>query len=127
MSTSKSSLVGARILVLEDDYYLASDLQNALEAAGAEVVGPFCDAAGVTDALAVDAPDCALVDLNLGQGMSFEVPRELARRGIPFAFVTGYDRTALPAEFAATVRIEKPITAHHAARVAEQLLAVQRT
>jgi DNA-binding NarL/FixJ family response regulator len=91
------------------------------------VVGPFADAAGAAEALAADSPDCALVDLNLGQGMCFDVPRELARRAIPFAFVTGYDRTAIPDEFAATARVEKPVAARQAAKIAEQLLAVQRT
>jgi len=117
----------ARVLVLEDDYLLATDLQYALEAAGAQVVGPFSDATGASEALAADPPDCALVDLNLGQGMCLDVPRELALRAIPFAFVTGYDRQAIPAEFAATTRVEKPVVAHQAASVAEQLLAVQRT
>ena len=34
-------LRGARVLVVEDEYYIADDLRRALEAAGAEVVGPF--------------------------------------------------------------------------------------
>jgi DNA-binding NtrC family response regulator len=127
MSMGKSNLRQARILVLEDDYYLATDLQNALEAAVASVVGPFADAAGAVEALAAEPPDCALVDLNLGQGMCFDVPHELARRVIPFAFVTGYDRTAIPDEFAATARVEKPVAAQQAAKIAEQLMTAHRT
>src|SRR3712207_7479657 len=38
-------LRGMRVLVLEDDYYLAMELQGALERAGAKVVGPFGDEA----------------------------------------------------------------------------------
>jgi hypothetical protein len=34
-------LLGARILVVEDEYYLAADLSGALSDAGAEVVGPI--------------------------------------------------------------------------------------
>lgn len=122
----KTNLAKARVLLLEDDYYLATDLQNALEEAGARVVGPFADAHGAAEALAADPPDCALIDLNLGQGMNFDVPRELARRAIPFAFVTGYDRAAIPEEFVATVRVEKPLAAQQAANIAGQLLTTQR-
>lgn len=76
---------------------------------------------------AADPPDCALVDLNLGLGMCFEVARELSRRAIPVAFVTGYDHTAIPDKFVATPRMEKPVAAQQAGMIAEQLLAAQRT
>ncbi len=121
-----STLHRTRVLIVEDDYYLAMDLKSALENAGAEVVGPFADAAGATAALALDLPDCALVDLNLGHGLSLDIPRELVRRAIPFAFVTGYDRAAIPDEFAATVRVEKPVAAQLAATVVEGLLHYQQ-
>ena len=123
----ESMLRSARILVLEDDYYLATDLQVALERQGARVIGPFADVADAAQALAADPPDCALVDLNLGRGISFELPHELARRSIPFAFVTGYDRSSIPDEFAATVRVEKPVAAQKVAQIAERLLVAQRT
>lgn len=124
---NESILRSARVLVLEDDYYLATDLQVALENEGARVVGPFADAVDAAQALATDPPDCALVDLNLGRGISFELPHELARRSIPFAFVTGYDRSSIPGEFAATVRVEKPVAAQKVAKIAERLLIAQRT
>jgi DNA-binding NtrC family response regulator len=127
MNMSTSRLNGARILVLEDDYYLATDLETALEDAGAHVIGPFADAVAAAEALAADPPDCALIDLNLGEGICLDVPRELVRRSIPFAFVTGYDRTAIPEEFANTVRVEKPVAAQQAARMIERLLPAYRT
>lgn len=123
---AKMTLQSARILVLEDDYYLATDLQSALEAAGAHVMGPFADTADAARALAADRPDCALVDLNLGRGICFDLPHELARRAVPFAFVTGYDRTSIPDAFAETVRIEKPVAPRRVAEIAGQLLSVQR-
>ncbi len=116
-------LKNARVLVLEDDYYLATDLQNALEAAGAVVIGPFADTLDADRALAAGRPDCALVDLNLGRGISFELPRTLARLAVPFALVTGYDRAAIPNEFAAIVRVEKPIGVRNVIELVERLLA----
>lgn len=43
MSNATINLHGANILILEDDYYLATDLQDVLEAAGGTVLGPFPD------------------------------------------------------------------------------------
>ncbi len=123
MTMHGNSLKRARVLVLEDDYYLATDLQDALVAAGAEVIGPFADAPDADRALASASPDCAIVDLNLGSGISFDLPRTLARLGVPFAFVTGYDRTSIPEEFGDIVRIEKPVAAAKVIEVVERLLA----
>lgn len=103
------ALGGWRVLVIEDDYYLATDEQNALQTAGAQVVGPC---ARVSEAVAlVDSGqvDCALVDINLGHGPSFEAAAVLRARGIPFLFTTGYDATTIPHEFANIARLEKPI------------------
>ncbi|EQB04251.1 hypothetical protein L288_14325 [Sphingobium quisquiliarum P25] len=105
------NLEGARVLVVEDDYFLATDLQTALEAAGATVVGPFGDASEAERALLAARPDCAFVDVNLGHGPSFDLPRALAREDVPFAFVTGYDPGIIPDEFAGVTRFEKPMSA----------------
>ncbi|MBA2466936.1 MAG: hypothetical protein H0V46_04945 [Sphingomonas sp.] len=116
-------LSGARVIVLEDDYYLATDLQHALESAGAIVIGPFPDALDAGLALATEAPDCALVDVNLGDGPSFEFPRALQDHSVPFAFVTGYDRGAIPEEFQQIERLEKPIAAQRCIDLAGRLMA----
>jgi hypothetical protein len=42
----------------------------------------------------------AIVDLNLGKGMTFGVAHILREHGIPFCFATGYDRSVIPKEFA---------------------------
>ncbi len=127
MNGGKDMLHAARVLILEDDYYLATDLQLALEAAGARVLGPFADTESAVEALAIEPPDCALVDLNLGRGINFKLPHELACRAIPFAFVTGYDRDAIPDEFVGFARVEKPVAVQRVAQIAAGLLAAQRT
>lgn len=115
-------LAGARVLVLEDDYYLASDLQDAIEKAGATVIGPCPDVRDALRLIAQDRPDCAILDVNLGQGPSFDLPRELSRQGVPFAFVTGYDAGVFPREFAGAERIEKPVSSRKIASVAARLI-----
>lgn len=121
MNVANTNLAGTCVLILEDDYYLAMDLQDALQAAGATVMGPFACPSAAADALVERLPDCALLDLNLGNGMSFDLPRELARRSIPFAFVTGYDRAAIPAEFATVERAEKPVAIGKAVELVDRM------
>lgn len=113
---------GARILVVEDEYYLAADLSDVLTENGAVVMGPFADADAAIAAAERTAPTMALVDINLGSGPSFATPRYLKERGIPFAFITGYEESAVPPEFAAVPRLEKPASAAAIRRVAARLL-----
>jgi CheY-like chemotaxis protein len=123
MTSAAQILSGVRVLVLEDDYFLAMDLQDALEAAGAVVLGPFGNEAEADRALGEAPPHCAFVDINLGQGPSFELPRELLRRNIPFVFVTGYDASIIPGEFDAVERCEKPVSTRRVPVLAARLVA----
>lgn len=110
-SPAPTALHGARVLVLEDEYFIAADLRDALTECGASVLGPFRRTEEVVAAIARERPSMALVDINLGLGPSFDAPRALREADIPFAFVTGYDQGAIVAEFAGVPRIEKPVAA----------------
>jgi DNA-binding response OmpR family regulator len=118
-------LKGKRVLILEDDYHLAMELENAMERAGATVLGPFARSRQALSALQRESLDCALVDLNLGQGPDFEVPRVLQALGTPFLFVTGYDEPTIPLEFAATKRLEKPVDPQQIATAVAEVLLVR--
>ena len=104
-----SSLAGRRVMVVEDIFVLAMEVKSVLETAGAEVVGPFASSGGALRSCGQRLPDCALLDANLGEGSSFDLARVLRMRGVPFLFFTGYDRDALPSEFADVERLEKPV------------------
>lgn len=106
--TDNRALASRRILVVEDQYYLATDICGWLEDAGAIVVGPAPDAAHACDLLEQQEVDTAVVDINLGLGPTFSVARELTERRVPFLFATGYDLKAIPEEFRDKVRLEKP-------------------
>jgi DNA-binding response OmpR family regulator len=101
-------LDGKRILVIEDDFYLASDEKALLERAGATVVGPFRASRGGQD-IDMESLDAAVVDINLGDGPKFDFAHLLKARNVPFLFVTGYDKAVIPEELSATPRIEKPV------------------
>jgi len=107
--TTEGLLQGKRILVLEDDFYLATDEKALLERAGARVVGPFGIACKERDILSAGEIDGAVVDINLGKGPSFDLSRVLGEQGIPFVFVPGYDEAAIPDELSPVPRLEKPV------------------
>lgn len=107
--TRQRPLEGKRILVLEDDFYLASDETALLQQAGATVVGPFGSACAQSTLECIGHLDGAVVDINLGSRPSFAFARMLADRDVPFVFVTGYDKVVIPRELADAPRLEKPI------------------
>ena len=102
-------LEGKRILILEDDFYLAREEQSLLEQAGAAVVGPFGTAFRVEKLSDLGHLDGAAIDINLGRGPSFDIAQALKQRGVPFVFVTGYDAAIIPTDLADIERVEKPI------------------
>ena len=100
-----------RVLLVEDEYYLAADLAQALVARGIEVVGPVgthADAVAVLDSEQIDR---VVLDLNLCGEMSFPIADRLDAAGIPFLITTGYDPEVLPDRFRNQPRLEKPYTA----------------
>ena len=120
-------LAGSRVLIVEDEYYLADDARSALSDVSAEVLGPV---ATVNEARALIEADLAidgvLLDVNLRGELAFEVADTLQSRGIPFAFVTGYDRVALPERFAGTARFQKPVNSQKLINVFGELAGSNR-
>lgn len=102
------ALSGMRVLIVEDDYYLATDAEAALASAGAAVLGPCGDEESGVALAQQEEIDCAILDVNLRPGPSFELAKIMRSRSIPFLFVTGYDREAIPSEFADVQRLQKP-------------------
>lgn len=88
---------------------IADELDRALRAAGARVVGPAASVRRARDMLAADAVDLAVLDVNLSGELVFPLADELASRGVPVVFVTGYEARVLPTRFADTPRCEKPV------------------
>ncbi|MHC2086160.1 HWE histidine kinase domain-containing protein [Methylobacterium sp. CM6244] len=118
--TGEANLAGARVLVVEDDYYLALDSQRALQQAGAVVLGPCPDERTALQVIEHDSPGYAVVDINLGHGASFTVASALQSKGIPFVFVTGYDDVVIPEAFSDVVRLRKPVELRQVVRAVAQ-------
>jgi CheY-like chemotaxis protein len=97
-----------RVLVVEDDYFLADDLVGALRETGLEVVGPVGTLEDAQRLVDEERIDCAILDLNLRGEMAFPVADRLGEAGIPFVFATGYSRAAVPERFRDVPHVEKP-------------------
>ncbi len=98
-----------QVLVVEDEPLIAMDLEDLLLTRGYEVVGPFSTATAALESLALKQPQTALLDIYLFNGTSFDVARELKRRGISFAFMTGLVAPdLLPPDLAGSRIILKP-------------------
>lgn len=98
--TEESPLSGRRVLVVEDEYFLADDLVRALAALGAQTIGPYGDVDEATHVVDRDvAIDAAIMDVNLRDELIFPLARTLRARKVPFVFTTGYDSSSIDAEF----------------------------
>ena len=109
MRLREPSLHGRCVLVVEDDYFIAIEMCNALRAAGAEILGPARDLETGLAALQDERIDCAVLDINLRGRLAFEIAAQLRTRNIPIVFATGYDASMIPSDLADAVRLEKPV------------------
>lgn len=80
------------VLVVEDEYLIAMDLQLLLEARGWRVLGPVATVREALDLLNSELPAVALLDVNLGTEFVTPVAEFLKERGVPFAVASAYDR-----------------------------------
>ena len=97
-----------RILVVEDDFLVATLLAEILESAGWQVIGPVAHFPTALDAAASEGFDAAVLDVNLGGQTVYPVAEVLDARRVPFAFVTGCGREALPHLFCGRPHLGKP-------------------
>lgn len=117
-------LMGKRILVVEDEYFIASDLKRALQREGAVVVGPVGDLAKGLALAAGEGIDAAILDVNLAGAPSLAIADALAARAVPFMFLTGYDKWALPDAYQAVPRVGKPFSIRAVLACVERLIGV---
>ncbi|RWD30200.1 MAG: response regulator [Mesorhizobium sp.] len=83
------------ILVVEDEFLIAMDLQQLLEHHGWRVMGPVATMRDALRLLEDELPSVALLDINLGNELVTPVAEALRARGVPFAVASAYDRPGL--------------------------------
>lgn len=104
-----SPQVARRVLLVEDEYIVASALSRGLRMFGAEIVGP---AATVENALALiessGGIDGALVDINLRGVQAYDVVDALIAKHVPTVLTTGYETSVVPNRYRGLVVLQKP-------------------
>lgn len=109
-TATESNLSGRRVLVVEDEYFLADDIRRMLIEERAHVLGPVPTLAHGLSAVKDEARiDCAVLDIGLGGDDVFAICAALVERNIPFVFATGFGSGRIPVEFRHVLRLEKPV------------------
>jgi CheY-like chemotaxis protein len=107
---------GKRILVVEDEYFLADETRRKLQKLGAIVVGPTGRVDRALELIEEEGVDAAILDIQLDGDLVFPVAEKLEELSIPYVFATGYDPSIVPARFNGFILSEKPIDIEHIAR-----------
>jgi CheY-like chemotaxis protein len=101
-----------RVLVVEDEAIVAMLIEDELLEAGAEVVGPASSVGealqGIEAALGDGGLNAAVLDINLAGEAVTPVADRLATLGVPFLFVTGYDKGCKRGGHVAAPMLHKP-------------------
>lgn len=111
MAAKTASLfAGRRILIVEDEHFLAEDIREELEGFGVEVVGPASDVSSAIRMIDVDAPiDGAILDVNIKGETVFPVADLLMDQGVPFVFASGFEPGLEASRYPGFVLCRKPL------------------
>ncbi|WP_072391328.1 response regulator [Hyphomicrobium sp. CS1GBMeth3] len=97
------------ILIVEDDFIIALDLEDILRGLGVANVRTANNVTHALAAITAATPQFGLIDVNLGGEKSFPVAERLIELGVPFVFTTGYgDNFAFPPHLANARMVTKP-------------------
>jgi DNA-binding response OmpR family regulator len=124
MSHPAAPPAGRRILVVEDEYLIASEVKRWLQAAGFEVLGPVPNVDQALDLIEGRRPDAAVLDVNLGEGdNAYPLAEKLSVMGVPYLFATGDVRLTDASAYRTRPRLEKPFVARALVRALSEILA----
>jgi len=95
-------------MVVEDEWLIASEIEDVLLSMQCEVVGPVARLAEALKLASDEALDAAILDVTINGGQVFPVAEKLLERGIPFLLSSGYGDWALPENMRDRPRLTKP-------------------
>ena len=78
------------VLIVEDEYLVALDIEATMLDASFTVIGPVPDVGQALGVLQSQTPDAVCLDMNLNGIPSTPIAAELQKLGIPFVVLTGY-------------------------------------
>jgi CheY-like chemotaxis protein len=100
-----------RLLVVEDEYLIRMLLEDMLDDLGYGIAAAVGTLAEARKFAAEGDFSAALLDVNLDGQEIYPVAEILAKRGLPFIFVTGYGERSLPEPYRGRPALQKPFQA----------------
>ena len=107
-NTTKSA---ARIFIVEDEYLIRMLLEDMLADLGYAVSDAVGTVAEASEIATKGEFDIAILDVNVGGQEIYPVADILAKRGLPFVFVSGYGEAALAERHRGRPALQKPFQA----------------
>ncbi len=101
--------MSSRVLIVEDEFFIALDIGEQLADAGFEVVGPAPSVAKALRLVAEPGCDVAVLDVNLGSETSELVAQKLRESEKPFIVLSGYAGDARRPWFGDAPVLSKPL------------------
>ena len=106
---ARTHLVGRNVLLVEDDFFMARDLQQALQHAGARVLGPCAESPSALHMISQETISCAIVDLDLRDRGGFNLASALVAKNIPFFFLSGFSEVVSMNEYGNVPLLHTPV------------------
>jgi DNA-binding LytR/AlgR family response regulator len=125
---SGTALLGAPILIVEDDTLLLMELESILQDAGAKIMGRCRNVSEALKALEQNQVAAAVLDVRIGNKTIAPVARSLAKQGTPFLFYTGQvENDPALAEWTGYIVLSKPAKAAAIVDAVARLLALKES
>jgi DNA-binding response OmpR family regulator len=83
------------ILIVEDEFFLAMDMADALRLAGFRIIGLATSVDHALEIVAGEKPDLAVLDVSLGRERVTPVALLLRSLGVPFVLTTAWTQQEL--------------------------------
>lgn len=125
MNAPERNFAGLRVLIVEDEAFIAMDIEQMLLELGCEVIATASTVDGALAHVRRGGIDGALLDSNLHGLSILPVAEELTAAAVPFILLTGYSRRESdPPLLPEARRVSKPFSLSHlSAAIGDTLLA----
>lgn len=109
-------LLGKRLLIVEDECFLAEEAHQKLRKLGATVIGPIGDIEHAADLIETDEADAVILDIYLDPKLAFPLVERLESLKLPYVFAIRQDPSVTTAGFTGFVLCEESSEIEHIAK-----------